>query len=92
MRLVVQRVRRASVSVGGGAVASIGAGYLVLAGVGRHETSDGVAWLAQKVFHLRLFEDDHGLMNRSLSDAGGEVLVVPQFTLYADTRRGRRPS
>jgi len=92
VRLVVQRVSRASVRVGEQTVAEIGPGLLVLAGVGRDEDQNETEWLAGKVFNLRIFEDDEGKMNRSLSDVGGEVLVVPQFTLYGDARRGRRPS
>ena len=92
MRLVLQRVSRASVRVDGRGVAQIGPGLLVLAGVGREDEEDEAGWLASKVFHLRVFEDQQGKMNRSLSDVGGEVLVVPQFTLYGDARKGRRPS
>ena len=92
MRLVVQRVSRASVRVGEQTVAEIGPGLLVLAGVGREEDPNEAEWLAGKVFNLRIFEDDEGKMNRSLSDVSGEVLVVPQFTLYGDARKGRRPS
>lgn len=92
MRLVVQRVSRASVRVGGETVAEIGPGLLVLAGVGRDEDRDESEWLAAKVHNLRIFEDDEGKMNRSLSDVNGDVLVVPQFTLYGDARKGRRPS
>jgi D-aminoacyl-tRNA deacylase len=92
MRLVVQRVSRASVEVDGRTVAQIGPGLLVLVGVGQGEDRDEAQWLASKICHLRIFEDDEGKMNRSLSDVGGEVLVVPQFTLYGDARKGRRPS
>jgi D-tyrosyl-tRNA(Tyr) deacylase len=73
-------------------VASIDRGYLVLVGVGRHERAEDVDWLAGKVAHLRLFEDGEGRMNLALSDVDGRVLVVPQFTLYGDARKGRRPS
>jgi D-aminoacyl-tRNA deacylase len=92
VRLVVQRVSRATVRVGGETVAEIGRGLLVLAGVGRDEVPDEADWLAGKVYNLRIFEDDDGKMNRSLSDVGGEILLVPQFTLYGDSRKGRRPS
>jgi len=92
MRLVVQRVSRASVLVGGRTVAEIGPGLLVLVGVGQDEDPEEPEWLASKVYHLRIFEDDDGKMNRSLSDVDGEVLIVPQFTLYGDARKGRRPS
>ena len=79
--------------VGGRTVADIGLGLLVLVGVGSPEPPDeAVEWLARKVWHLRVFEDHEGKMNRSLQDMGGEALVVPQFTLYGDARKGRRPS
>ncbi len=92
MRLVIQRVSRAGVRVAADNVAEIGLGLLVLVGVGRDNAEDETEWLAGKVFNLRIFEDDEGKMNRSLLEAGGEILVVPQFTLYGDVRRGRRPS
>ena len=92
MRLVVQRVTRAAVRVGGQAVAEIGPGLLVLIGVGRGDAEGEAEWLAAKVFHLRIFEDLEGKMNLSLAEVGGEVLVVPQFTLYGDASKGRRPS
>lgn len=78
--------------VGDETVADIGPGLLVLVGVGHGDGPTEAEWLAGKVFHLRIFEDDQGKMNRSLADSGGEVLVVPQFTLYGDARKGRRPS
>ncbi len=92
MRLVIQRVSRASVRVGQLVVASIGPGLLVLAGVGRDDRDGEVEWLAGKVANLRIFEDEEGKMNRSVLDVGGEVLIVPQFTLYGDATKGRRPS
>jgi len=92
VRLVVQRVSRASVRVGEQTVAEIGPGLLVLAGVGRDEDPDEAEWLAGKVYNLRIFEDDEGKMNRSVADVSGQILVVPQFTLYGDARKGRRPS
>ena len=92
MRLVIQRVSRAAVRVGGETVSKIGPGLLVLVGVGRDDVEDEVPWLAGKVVNLRIFEDREGKMNRSLAEVGGEILVVPQFTLYGDARRGRRPS
>jgi D-aminoacyl-tRNA deacylase len=73
-------------------VAEIGPGLLILVGVGQDSVEQEIAWLANKAVNLRIFEDDEGKMNRSLLETGGEVLVVPQFTLYGDTRRGRRPS
>ena len=92
MRLVIQRVTRAAVRVGEKTVAEVGPGLLVLVGVGRGDAGSEAAWLAGKVHHLRIFEDEQGKMNLSLAEVGGEVLVVPQFTLYADARKGRRPS
>lgn len=83
---------RAEVRVGETVVATGGAGLLVLVGVGLDDTLDEPVKLAEKVYRLRIFEDDDGKMNRSLADVGGEVVVVPQFTLYGDTSRGRRPS
>ena len=95
MRLVLQRVTRAAVRVRGKTVAEIGSGLLILIGVGGANSGgsdNDIEWLAGKVHNLRIFEDADGKMNRSLADTGGEVLVVPQFTLYGDARRGRRPS
>ncbi|HMC36936.1 MAG TPA: D-aminoacyl-tRNA deacylase [Actinomycetota bacterium] len=94
MRLVVQRVSRAAVQVSGRTVAEIGPGLVVLAGVGvdEDEGEGETDRLAGKLVHLRIFEDEAGKMNRSLLEAGGGILVVPQFTLYGDVRRGRRPS
>lgn len=92
MRVVLQRVREASVSVGGEVVGRIGAGLLVLAGF---EEADGPAdldWMAGKLAKLRVFPDRQGVMNRSVADIGGEMLAVSQFTLYASTRKGNRPS
>jgi D-aminoacyl-tRNA deacylase len=92
VRVVLQRVGRAAVSVGGRRISEIGRGYLLLVGIGARDAADEVDRLAEKVFNLRVFADEDGKMNRSLEDAGGEVLVVSQFTLYGDLRRGRRPS
>ena len=92
MRAVVQRVRRGKVSVDGRTVAEIGPGMVILLGIG-HQDSEAVARaLAEKVAFLRIFEDDQGKMNRSIRDVNGSAIVVSQFTLYADTRKGRRPS
>jgi D-tyrosyl-tRNA(Tyr) deacylase len=92
MRIVLQRVSRASVRVGDEEIARIGPGLLLLVGVGKRDGFGEYDRLAEKVVNLRVFEDDEGRMNRSLVDVGGEILVVPQFTLYGDLRRGRRPS
>ena len=91
MRALLQRVSRAEVRVGGRPVGSIGAGLLVLLGVGHGDDEATADALARRVCELRIFEDDEGRTNRSLLETGGEALVVSQFTLYADTRRGRRP-
>jgi D-tyrosyl-tRNA(Tyr) deacylase len=91
MRALLQRVSRAEVRVGGAAVGSIGPGLLVLLGVGQGDDGADADALARRVCELRVFRDDEGRTNRSLLEAGGEALVVSQFTLYADTRRGRRP-
>jgi len=92
VRVLLQRVSRSSVSVRGELVAQIGPGFLLLVGVGSQDAFGEYDRLAEKVFNLRVFEDAEGKMNRSLSDVGGEILVVPQFTLYGDVRKGRRPS
>jgi D-tyrosyl-tRNA(Tyr) deacylase len=92
MRLVLQRVTRASIGVAGEALAHIGPGLVALVGVGHGDRPDRAEWLAEKVLHLRIFEDAGGKMNLSLRDVGGEVLVVANFTLYGDARKGRRPS
>jgi len=92
VRVLLQRVSRAAVRVRGETVAEIGPGFLLLVGVGVDPGPGDEAKLARKVAGLRVFEDADGKMNRSLADVGGEVLVVPQFTLYGDARKGRRPS
>lgn len=92
MRAVIQRVSQASVTVDGQVVGAIGQGYLVLLGVTHSDGPEQVEWMAAKIAGLRLFADEQGLTNLSLADVGGAVLVVSQFTLYADARKGRRPS
>lgn len=92
MRAVVQRVTDARVEVAGEIVGEIGAGFLVLLGVARDDTTADADYLVEKIPNLRVFDDDQGKMNRSLLNTGGEILVVSQFTLYGDVRRGRRPS
>ena len=92
MRAVVQRVSKASVTVEGDVTGQIGCGFLVLLGVAADDSQDDVIFLAQKIAGLRIFEDSEGKMNRSLDDVGGKMLVVSQFTLLGDCRKGRRPS
>ena len=92
MRIILQRVSQASVSVGDQTIAQIGPGLVLLVGVGPSDQVDQARYLAEKIAHLRIFEDQAGKMNRSLLDVGGEAIVVSQFTLFADTRKGRRPS
>lgn len=92
MKAIVQRVSEASVSAEGEALASIGPGLLVLLGIRRGDGADNADRIARKLMALRIFEDGEGRMNRSLADAGGEILCVPNFTLYGDARRGNRPS
>jgi D-aminoacyl-tRNA deacylase len=92
MRVVLQRVLRASVTVDGERVAEIGRGYLLLVGVGRGDPSDEPERLAEKIVNLRLFADHEGMTNLPLAGVDGEILVVSQFTLYANLRKGRRPS
>jgi D-tyrosyl-tRNA(Tyr) deacylase len=92
VRLLLQRVTRAEVRVAGSVIGSIERGLVVLVGVGHADTESDADSLAAKVVELRIFRDDEGKTNRSLVDVGGHVLAVSQFTLYADTRKGRRPS
>jgi D-tyrosyl-tRNA(Tyr) deacylase len=92
MRAVLQRVTEARVEVAGQLVGEIGAGLLVLLGVARDDSTSDADYLSEKIGHLRIFDDDEGKMNRSLVDTAGAMLVVSQFTLYGDARRGRRPS
>ena len=92
MRAVLQRVRRGSVSVADHRVAEIGPGMVILLGIGPQDGESQARYLAEKIANLRIYEDEAGKMNRSLVETGGEAIVVSQFTLYADTRKGRRPS
>lgn len=92
MRAVIQRVKEAWVEIEGEAVGRIGEGVLVLLGAGKDDTEEDVRYLAEKILALRIFEDTEGKMNLSVTETGGEVLVVSQFTLYGDCRKGRRPS
>lgn len=92
MRLVLQRVSSASVTIGGSTVGAIERGFLLLVGFTAGDDEAQITWMADKVAGLRVFPDDEGRMNRDLRDVGGSALVVSQFTLYADARKGRRPS
>lgn len=92
MRLVIQRVREASVAIDGRVVSSIGQGLMVLVGVENGDTEDDMKWLVGKSVGLRIFDDEEGVMNRSVVDVGGDILAVSQFTLTASTRKGNRPS
>ena len=91
MRAVVQRVSKASVSVQGETVGSIEQGLVVLLGIHAEDSEHEVKWMADKIVHLRIFENENGKMNRSLVDIGKEMLIISQFTLYGDCRKGRRP-
>ena len=92
MRAVVQRVTSAKVQIGGETVAEIGRGFVILVGVARDDTEETAHWLARKCAGLRVFEDEHGMMNLGLADVGGAAIVVSQFTLYGDCEKGKRPS
>lgn len=92
MRIVIQRVRHASVSIGGKVKSEIGKGFLILVGIEPSDTAEDADWLARKVIGLRVFDDENGVMNRSITDVGGELLVVSQFTLMASYKKGNRPS
>lgn len=92
MRAVLQRVKQASVTIDGTVVGAIGPGILVLLGIGVDDTVRELQWMVEKIIQLRIFNDEQGKMNRSLDEIGGAVLVVSQFTLFGDCRKGRRPS
>ncbi len=92
MRVVIQRVSQASVTVAGRVIGSIGRGFVVLVGFTHGDAEEHLTWMAGKIIGLRLFADDEGRMNRSLDEVGGTLLIVSQFTLYGDARKGRRPS
>jgi D-tyrosyl-tRNA(Tyr) deacylase len=92
MRTVVQRVSQAEVVIGGACVARIGKGILALAAISQQDTEKDLVWMAKKIVELRIFSDSQGKLNLSLQDIGGELLVVSQFTLYGDCKKGRRPS
>jgi D-tyrosyl-tRNA(Tyr) deacylase len=92
MRAVIQRVNRAAVSIDGEIRSAIGNGLLVLAGIEDADTRDDLEWLSSKIVNLRIFNDDQGVMNISIRDIGGDILLVSQFTLFAATKKGNRPS
>ncbi|MCF8359482.1 MAG: D-tyrosyl-tRNA(Tyr) deacylase [Prolixibacteraceae bacterium] len=92
MRVLIQKVSRASVKVEGEIVSSIGAGLLVLVGVEDADTEEDITWLCRKIVQLRIFNDENGIMNRSVLDTGGDAIVVSQFTLHAQVKKGNRPS
>ena len=92
MRTVIQRVKRACVSVDGATVSSIGQGLLLLLGIEAADTEEDIQWLCRKVLGLRIFDDEEGVMNRSIMDIGGDIIVVSQFTLHASYKKGNRPS
>ena len=92
MRIVIQRVSRASVTIGGNVKSAIGKGFLILLGVEESDTESDAEWLVKKVIGLRVFDDEHGVMNLNISQVGGDMLVVSQFTLFASYKKGNRPS
>lgn len=92
MRVVIQRVSEASVTIGGRVKSAIGRGLLILLGIEEADSTEDIDWLVRKITALRIFDDDEGVMNRCVSDIGGEALVVSQFTLMASTKKGNRPS
>ena len=92
MRIVIQRVSRASVTIDGNVKSAIGKGFLILLGVEESDTEDDVEWLVKKVIGLRVFDDENGVMNLNISQVGGDMLVVSQFTLFASYKKGNRPS
>lgn len=92
MRVVIQRTRHASVSIGGQTKSAIGQGMLILVGIEESDGQEDIDWLCHKIVNLRIFDDENGVMNRSVLDCGGDILVVSQFTLHASTKKGNRPS
>ncbi len=92
MRIVVQRTKEASVTINGVTKSRVGEGFLILLGIGYEDTDDDIDWLCRKVIGLRVFDDDEGVMNRSIMDTGGDILVISQFTLMASCKKGNRPS
>lgn len=92
MRTVIQRVKRASVTISGALKSHIGPGMLILVGIEDRDTNEDIEWLTKKIVNLRIFNDENGVMNRSVLDTAGDILVVSQFTLHASTKKGNRPS
>lgn len=92
MRVVIQRVTHASVTIEGKVKSAIGKGYLILVGIGSDDTEEDAQWLIKKIVRLRVFDDEHGVMNLSIKDVGGDILIVSQFTLMASYKKGNRPS
>ena len=92
MRIVIQRVSHASVTIDGDVKSTIQKGYLILLGICEEDTQEDVEWLVKKVIGLRVFDDENGVMNKSIMDVGGEILVISQFTLFASYKKGNRPS
>lgn len=92
MRVVIQRVTHASVTIEGKVKSAIGKGYLILVGIGSDDTEEDAQWLIKKIVGLRVFDDEHGMMNLSIKDVGGDILIVSQFTLMASYKKGNRPS
>lgn len=92
MRIVIQRTKHASVSIGGRVKSSIGPGMLILVGIEDTDGAEDIDWLCRKIVHLRIFDDENGVMNRSILETKGDILVVSQFTLHASTKKGNRPS
>lgn len=92
MRVVIQRVSRASVTIDCQCKSAIGTGLLILVGIEESDTEEDIEWLCKKIVNLRVFDDENGVMNKSILDADGEILVISQFTLHASTRKGNRPS
>lgn len=92
MRTVIQRVQHASVAIDGNVKSKIGTGMLILVGIEDRDTAEDIEWLSKKIVNLRIFDDENGVMNRSILDSGGDMLVVSQFTLHASTKKGNRPS
>lgn len=92
MKTVIQRVSHASVTIDGTKKSAIGKGFLILLGIGSEDTQEDIDWLVKKTVNLRVFDDENGIMNRSILDDGGDIIVVSQFTLMASTKKGNRPS